>query len=357
MKTQIPSAVLLLILFSGPIGCGSGAAPASQHQAPRFPPLQSFDNGAFSLQVPANWNMAVAGDCASLAFVLRDPQEPLRMVLFFGMVGPVYQTHAQRQIDLQYMSAGGFPVDWIDMPVVDPLVPENFLAHFPHIASSQIARRFMPACPRFDGFQAVSSTPLQPPLAAPGARAARVRGVFAENGRAAQGLFSLATAPGMPMKGGPGGGTAYGYLLAGIAAPVHEFETWQPFLLQALASYAVHPHYARDCMMRSEAAFRAVAQAGQTLRDTSDMIVRSWEARNRIDDVVAQKRSDAILGRERLHDPASGQVFEFENGFYDRYRLDPQSYRNSRLEPLPQNDHGLWTAPPLDGRRELGLQH
>ena len=55
----------------------------------------------------------------------------------------------------------------------------------------------------------------------------------------------------------------------------------------------------------SEAAFRAVAQAGQTLRDTSDMIVRSWEARNRVDDVVAHPLLEALplTGTESLrHD-------------------------------------------------------
>ncbi|HOO21896.1 MAG TPA: hypothetical protein PL011_10980, partial [Kiritimatiellia bacterium] len=73
------------------------------------------------------------------------------------------------------------------------------------------------------------------------------------------------------------------------------------------------------------------------------------------DDILAQKRSDAILGKERLYDPGSGEVYEFENGFSDQYRLNPGGYRNPDLQPLPGDDHGLWTAPARDGYRELGM--
>jgi hypothetical protein len=176
-----------------------------------------------------------------------------------------------------------------------------------------------------------------------------------EDGRVVEGVFTLTTAPFMPMMGGPAGGTAYGYLLSGITAPKGELDAWQPTLLRPLASYSVHPHYVQGCMMRSEAAFRSVMQAGQTLRETSDMIHRSWEARNRSDDILAEKRSDAILGKERLYDPGTGDVYEFNNGFHDQYRLNPDQYRNPDLQPLPAADHNVWTAPTRDGYRELGL--
>jgi hypothetical protein len=327
-------------------GCGSGEPPAVP-----APALQPFDNGAFTMQVPQGWAMAVAGDCASLAFVLQDPQEPLRKILSFGMVGPVYQSMMQKQIDQQYMASGGFPIEWLDMPVVEPLTPGNLLANFSRIAASGVARRFMPGLPPLEGLQVVSSTPLPCALPAPGAQSARV--VFMENGRAAQGLFALTTAPYMPMMGGPGGGTAYGYLMTGITAPKGELATLQPTLLHSLATFAIQPAYVQGCLMRSEAAFGAVLQAGNTLRETSEQISRSWEARNRTDDILAEKRSDAILGKERLYDPGTGEVYEFGNGFYDQYRLNPQGYRNSELQPLPDGDHGLWSAVPRDGARYL----
>ncbi len=331
-------------------GCGPAGGPPSGK-----PPLQAFDNGAFRVDVPKGWPVTAAGDCASLAFVAQDPQEPRRKILYFGLVGPVYQSAAQKQLDQQYMMSGGFPIEWHDMPVVAPLTPENLLANFAQIAASQAAQRFLPGCPRLEGFQAVSSQARPAALPAQGARSALVRGVFLENGGAAEGLFSLTTAPFMPMMGGPGGGTAYGYLLAGVTAPKGELDAWQPLLLESLSSFAVHSEYAEGCRRRSEETFRAVAEAGRTLNETADMLMESWQARNRSDDILAEKRSDAMLGKERLYDPGKGEVYEFDNGFYDRYRLNPGDYRNPDLQPLPEGDHGLWTAPARDGARELGL--
>ena len=176
----------ILVLLGLVAGCGSSERGSSAAPRIRPPELQPFDNGFFKMQVPAGWQMVPAGDCASLAFVLQDPQEPLRKILYFGTVGPVYQTQAQKQIDWQYMSGYGYPVEWADMPAVEPLTPENLLANFSQIAASQIARRFMPGCPRLDGFQGVSAVPLPCPLPVAGARSALVRGVYVENGRVAE---------------------------------------------------------------------------------------------------------------------------------------------------------------------------
>ena len=41
------------------------------------------------------------------------------------------------------------------------------------------------------------------------------------------------------------------------------------------------------------------------------------------------------------------QEFEYQ------YRLNPQEYRHPDLQPLPDGDHGLWTAPARDGYQYL----
>ena len=55
---------------------------------------------------------------------------------------------------------------------------------------------------------------------------------------------------------------------------------------------------------------------------------------------MAEKRSDAMLGKERLYDPGTGEVYEFQNGFYDQYRLNPQEYwRPSIIQSVFLNWH------------------
>jgi hypothetical protein len=39
--------------------------------------------------------------------------------------------------------------------------------------------------------------------------------------------------------------------------------------------------------------------------------------------------------------------------FYDKYRLDQNKYEMSNLQPLPDDNHELWTKPPLNGYKHL----
>ncbi len=70
-------------------------------------------------------------------------------------------------------------------------------------------------------------------------------------------------------------------------------------------------------------------------------------------DILSEKRSDAMLGNERLYDPDTGEVYEFENGFYDKYDLHRDEYDMNDLQPLPDDSHELWTKAPLDGYKNL----
>ena len=94
-------------------------------------------------------------------------------------------------------------------------------------------------------------------------------------------------------------------------------------------------------------------EAGKTLRESSEIITKGWERRQKTHDILSEKWSDTMMGTERLYDPDSGEVYEFQNGFYDRYRLDPNAYRMDNLQPLPDGDHALWMRAPLDGPSHL----
>jgi hypothetical protein len=313
--------------------------------------LESFDTGFFSIQKPEGWPVQVAGQCSTLAFLIRDPEEPLRQIFHFGRVGPVYLSRQQKNLDLQYVNMGGYDIAWIEMPVVEPLTPERFLEVFPQIARTGAARQFMPECPRLTDIQVVSSTPQNSPVQ--GGRSALLRGVFRQGDRVAEGLFTVHVVPFMPYTGGPGSGTGYGMLFTGITAPQDEFDTLQETLTASVASFRISPEYVQNCLRQQQQAYAGVMRAGETLRETSDMIMRGWEERNKVDDVIAEKRSDAILDKERLYDPDTREVFEFENGFYDEYDINRERYRRTNLQRLPDNDYELWDAATLDGYEHL----
>jgi len=313
--------------------------------------LEAYSGGFFTIQKPSGWAIQTAGQCSTFAFLIRDTGNPLRQMFHFGEVGPVYLDPRQKHIDMQYMRMGGYPVNWIEMPVVKPLTPDNFLAQFHLIARTHIAQVFMPACPTLDRLQIISSTPQPSPIT--GATTALVRALFLKNGNVGEGLFSITVAPLQPVTGNPGGGIGYGFLVTGICAPKKEFKKWQQTLAQSIASYTLSRDYVNQCLQQQAAAYQGILRAGKTLRETSDMIMRGWENRNKTYDILAEKRSDVILGKERLYNPDTNEVYEFENGFYDRYDTRRNQYEMNNLKLLRGNQYDLWTTPTLDGPRHL----
>ncbi len=77
--------------------------------------------------------------------------------------------------------------------------------------------------------------------------------------------------------------------------------------------------------------------------------MEGWENRNKIHDIIAEKRVDAILSNEKLYNPETGEVYKFESGFYDEYDINRERYEMNNLKPLPNDDWGLWMEAPLDG--------
>jgi len=375
MRRNLPSTALLLILCLA-ISCqgqrqdqaqqegqsqektaseGAPSEKATPQKAASRPKisleLESFDGGFFSIEKPKGWQVIPAGACATFAFLIRDPSQPLRQIFFFGEVGPIYLSQQQKQVDRQYVSMGGYPSPWMDMPVVNPLTPQNFLAQFHLIARTNIARQFMPQCPRLENFRVISASPQ--PCFLPGGQTALIRALFTREGMVGEGLFMAGVAPLLPSTGGPGGGIGQGFHVIGISAPKNEFAQVKSVLLRSVGSYTISQSYVNDCLRQQQTAYEGLLKAGKTLSESSDLIMQGWENRNRTEDILSEKTSDAILGRERLYDPGTGQVYEFENGFYDQYQIRQNEYEMNNLQPLPENSYDLWTAPPLDGSAHL----
>ncbi len=313
--------------------------------------LETFNGGVFSIDKPHGWNIYTAGSCSDFAFLLRDPQDPLRQVFYFGEVGPVYMSEEQKQIDYEYMNMGGYPVPYIEMPVVDPLTPDNFLSQFHLIAQTNIAQSFMPQAPRLENFQVISTT--SQPSFITGGETELIRGIFVQDGKVAEGLFLVTVVPVLPSTGGPGGDLAYGFHFMGITSPKQELKYTENTLATSLQSFTISQSYVDNCLRQQAQTYAGILKAGKTLSESSDIIMDGWESRNKVDDIVAEKRSDAILGKERVYDPETGDVYEVENGFYDTYNINRDQYEMNNLQPLPGDDWNLWMEPPLEGKEYL----
>lgn len=321
-------------------GGGGGGGPGG----PSTPPgLEHHDGGFFSIDKPIGWTVTTAGYCQTFAFLLQDPAEPLAQVFYFGTVGPVYLTQAQKDFDLYACSftPGSCPIPWVDAPVVSPFTPENFMAHWPDVADMEAAGEFMPAFPHLEELRLASAVEKAPML--PPGSTGELRGIFARQGRVGEGMF-LASILVYPLD------LAYGHFVCGVTAPKAQFPAKADLLVASLDSFTVTSDYVKWCLAQSQQQWGAVAQVGRTLSEASDILWDGWVARTHSADILAEQYSDGFRGVERVYDPSNGTVYEVPAGWYaDDYDPHRGEYQMSGLQPLPDDAWALWMAAVASG--------
>jgi hypothetical protein len=318
-----------------------------------LPSSSRFEGGFFSIDAPEGWEVHIGGHCSLFGFVLRDPSRPARQVFYFGSIGPLMLSQQQRELDLWYVQAGGYPIPYLEFPVLEPATTTNFMSLWPAIAQTQIMANFLPASPMLMDFTPTAESQIETPLAQFGGTASLFRGFFVEGNELAEGLFSVTLVPEMGNIGGPGGNTGRSVSFTGITAPKREFAALERELARIAGSLSITQDYVRQCIAESQAQWEAARGVGETLRETTEIVNSWWDARQASEDIMIEKRADGILGVERMYDPDTRQVYEFPDGFSDTYELDPGKYKLDNLQPLPADDHSLWTQAPLDGPRAL----
>jgi hypothetical protein len=310
--------------------------------------LEDYNGGFFSIEKPVGWDIVTAGLGSTFAFCIRDKEHPANQIFYFNEVGPVYLADEQKVVDKNYMDMGGYPVTWFEMPVVKPLTPENFLANFHLIARTNIARSFMADIPELGDIEIISMNEETSPI--PGGQTKTVRALFRQDRELGEGLFYITVAPLIPLTGMPSGGIGYGFCFAGLTSVKSDFKYLQETLTQSLNSLNISQEYIDACLKQQQQQFQGILKAGKTLSETSDIIMDVWESRNRSDDIISEKRSDVMLGNDRVYDPDTGTVYDVPLGFYDEYNVRREQYNMDNLQLLPENDWDLWTAPtePVD---------
>lgn len=305
--------------------------------------LEDYKGGFFSIKKPTGWEIVTAGSCSTFAFCIRDKEDPANQIFYFNEVGPVYLAEEQKTVDKRYMDMGGYPVTWYEMPVVNPLTPENLLENFHLIARTDIAQKFMPGLPELQDIKVISMAGGTSPI--PGGQTKTIRALFHQGGELGEGLFYITVAPLIPLTGMPSGGIGYGFCFAGITSAKAYLRYYESALTQSLNSLNISQAYINSCLSQQQQQYQGILKAGQTLSDTSDIIMDVWENRSRSEDIITEKMSDVILGNDRVYDPDTGTVYEVPPGFYDDYNIQRDQYKMDNLQTLPDDDWGLWTAP------------
>lgn len=308
--------------------------------------MSSFNNGIFTIQKPNGWEITTAGQCTTLAFVMTDSKNSLNQAFHFTSVGPFYMSQQQKQIDNYYMKNSGYPIQWNDMPVVNPLTPENFLKNFSLISKTNIAKQFMQNLPHLDNLTVISV--VKQKSTTDFGNTSMVRAIFKKNGKVCEGLFVCTVAQSTPFLNGPGGGNAHAWLFSGVTGEKGHFLKIKDSLLNSMKSFKLNPTVSKQCIRSIQQQYADILKASKTLNDASDIIMKGWEERNKVDDVIAEKRSDAILEKNRIFDPETGKTYYVTNDFWETYKQNRSNFEMNKLEVLEGSDYNTWMETPLN---------
>jgi hypothetical protein len=351
MKTFFKIALVLLFSWCSFSSCGQ-MANKTEMPVVKIPTTteQKRFNG-FSVTIPSGWQLSTGGNCSDLGFISWDPEHSDRQFFCHGTGGIFYLSTQQKQVDDNYVAMGGIRSPLIGKPVIDPVTPENFISNFYKLGNMPDISFGRQKIPELYNVQIISSE--QRPSQMPGTAAASalVRAVFTDRNKtkANEGIFLVTVLPFHFATWGPGASVGIAVSFMGITAPLNELETVLPVLTKCMQAFDIDQSYTQNCMAASDRVTALTIQRGKTLSEASGSIMTSWENRSHSHDIISQRRSDAMMGRERLYDPQTKTVYQIDNTFLDRYRTEPGKYNLNNLQKLPADDYTLWKQPTLNG--------
>lgn len=304
--------------------------------------LTSWTDTAISMEVPVGWNIYNGGECATKSILIRDPAHSLKQIFYFSEAGPVYTNQQQKEFDHNYVEMGGYPILWVESPVVNPLTAENFLIHFGEFASTPLFQQAFPQVPIMSDIEIVNTQEIdnKPPYAID---AKLIRAEFQQDGKEGEGYFLIVTAD-------VGMGLGYGMMFVGITSPKGLLDLITPSLTKSLESFTISQEYVNSCIAAQNQAAAGALKAGKTLSETSDIIMETWENKLAAEERISEKQSDAILSQSRLYNSDTDEVYEVTPEFYDYYKIHNDQFEMSQLQEVPDDK---WGYAPLNGAAHI----
>ena len=268
----------------------------------------------FSMNIPEGWSVKSSAMYTGMFHAIHafDPEKPVNQIFFMLKMEPMFPDENSRaMMALSSDLFGKYPIlTNVSTQGVFEIFPQfadamNATADYTDIQTPYIAD--FSVTESFESTQGMSSVAISPSI---------LRADFTQNGTTGEGMF---TADVVPFAMGTGMGYYSVYNLTVLSAEKGSFQDWQPTLNKVLSSLNYTPEFQSFAMSQSNQAASTSQSLSQSASEMSDSIMSSWENRNRSQDIMSQKQSDATLGYERIVDTETGNIYKIDNGFTDWY--------------------------------------
>ncbi len=268
----------------------------------------------FSMDIPEGWTVRSSAMYTGMFHAIHvfDPEKPVNQIFFMLKMEPMFPDENSRaMMALSSDLFGKYPIlTNVSTQGVFEIFPQfadamNATADYADIQTPYIAD--FSVTESFESTQGMSSVAISPAI---------LRADFTQDGTAGEGMF---TADVVPFAMGTGMGYYSVYNLTVLSAEKGTFQDWQPTLSKSLSSLDYTREFQSFAMSQSNQAADTSQSLSQSASEMSDSIMSSWENRNKSQDIMSQKQSDATLGYERIVDTETGEIYKIDNGFTDWY--------------------------------------
>lgn len=283
-------------------------------------------SGCFTAEIPSGWavTIGIPGDTAydyiSYAITVYDPQAPDRKVyLNLNTAGFAKSAAAQKWYQTYYANS-----PQALLPAVEPQTTAGFF--------SVMGNTF-----GYSGYAITSDLG----KTALGGNLLLGTATSAKTGKRIKGLYTATvTSTVYPVLQNPfalGGATVDAGITTVFSVMIEqagedEYLDWQPILDRCLSGIRFTEQFNSQRATQWKQVMGTAQYLSQTADAMSDAIMDTWNTRNRSQDILSQKQSDATLGYERVYDTETGDIYKAYNGFSDQNR-------NERYRPITDEQY------------------
>ena len=269
------------------------------------------------MDIPQGWVLEEADMAAGMYHCFRayDPECAVNQIFFILKAEPLFASEFLRENFSYYNSA------FASFPVVTEGSVAGYFAVLPQYLTAASAESFYGGVhfPLYEDFTVTEQFDTEGGMGT----SAVLRAEFTQDGVEAEGLFAADMVLFDPMPAL--GGYYMVYCTTILSAEKGTFQNWEDILGRSLATLDYTSEFTSVAMSQSDAKVTQSQQLSRAASEMSDSIMSSWESRNKSQDIISQKQSDATMGFERVMDTETGEIYQTDSGFTDWY--DGQRYK------------------------------
>ena len=363
-KIRVLSVILAAVLAASVTACGgnetimnSDGTKTEQTErgirvtqtAAKAVQTEKYETADFSITIPKGWKVTSGGINIYHSIRVYDPNEPLNQMFILLKADVLLHSQAgknawQSLYNMGQASAALFA----NAPVLVNPSTEGFFGIFPQYAAfvTQIEPTYAGyVFPQFNNFTVTDRFAAADPLKAYALGDELLRATFTENGKQGEGMFSASVVDFGSLSISDGtvnnyqlqavdGGYYMAYNIVAITAVKDTFIEWESVLSDCMKTLEYSDSFVSATNQASNQQVAVANQISQNFNQTMDGMMASWESRNKSQDILSQKQSDATLGYERVYDTETNEIYRATNGFSD-------SYDGKRYQPV--TDDNMYT--------------